>query len=258
MKMIVSDLDGTLFRSDRSISPRTLATLSELAVRNIRFIIATARAQRHLGRLLPFDFSNMYAVCYNGAEIYHGNQLIFCDYITENTAQAIVTWLQKQYQGINLALEVSNNFYTNFDINAMVGLMPPFTLVDFSVFDFPPVAKILVDLRGVSDTTTITDILPDNCVMVITDGGMLGQITHKTVSKFNAINYLAKSFEFGSEDAIAFGDDYNDLEMIRQCGIGVAMGNAPPKVKEAADIVTGTNDEDGVAMILERVIKGIL
>lgn len=257
MKIVVSDLDGTLLKSDRSVSPRTLAALSELAAHEIIFMIATARAPRHVYQLIPLNFSHIYMICYNGAEVYLDGQLVFCDYIAGNEVQAIVTWLQKQYPGIDTALEVSNAFYTNFDIDAMVGLMPPFTRVDFNIFDYQPTAKILVDLQRISDTKEITRMLPDDCTMVITDGGKIGQITHKTVSKLNAIKRLAQSFGFGPGDVIAFGDDYNDLEMIRECGIGVAMGNAPPQVKEAADRVTGTNDEDGVAMILEQIISGL-
>ncbi len=256
MRMVVSDLDGTLLKSDKSISEKTLQILGELEAKNIVFMIATARARRHIHNLLPFNFDNMYCINYNGAEIYHGSELIYNNYLEGNVAKYIVKWLQETYQGINVSLEISNRLFTNFDIKVMDNWSPPYTQVDFSTFEYKPTAKILVDLRYISDTAQIMEMLPDNCRMIITDGGTLGQIAHKDVSKINAVKSLAKSFGYGLEEVIAFGDDYNDIEMIRECGIGVAMGNAPQKVKEAADIIAGTNDEDGVAMELERIIKG--
>ncbi len=57
------------------------------------------------------------------------------------------------------------------------------------------------------------------------------------------------------KDIVAFGDDYNDIDMIRECGIGVAMVNAPDDVKAAADIIAATNEEDGVAAELEKMLK---
>ena len=84
MKMIVTDLDGTLLRSDKSISDRTLKALGRLDSKGIKLVIATARAKRHVAKLLPFDFVNMYIACYNGAEIYHGDKLIYYKSLMRN------------------------------------------------------------------------------------------------------------------------------------------------------------------------------
>lgn len=256
MKMVVSDLDGTLLKSDRTISRRTLQTLAGLTATNILFVIATARAHRNVYKLIPLALDNLYLICYNGAEIYHGGELIHSEYIKANQVKNIVVWLLEQYPDLRLSLEISNCLYTNFDIQEMPGWLPPFTQVDFRTFVYKPAAKILIDLRAIPDDTKITGKLPKNCSMVITDGGTLGQIAHMEVSKLNAIKSLAGCFSYGLEEVIAFGDDYNDLEMIRECGVGVAMGNAPQAVKDAADIVTLTNDEDGVAVELERIFSG--
>jgi hydroxymethylpyrimidine pyrophosphatase-like HAD family hydrolase len=186
----------------------------------------------------------------------HGSKLIHSNYIEEQTVKNIVDWLLEHYPKLRIALEISNRLYTNFDIKLMPGWMPPTTQVDFRAFIHQPTAKILFDLREVSDIPKINCQLPNHVSMVITDGGILGQIAHKDVSKLYAIKNLASSFGYGLEEVVAFGDDYNDLEMIRESGLGVAMGNAPQAVKDAANIVTLTNDEDGVACELERILKG--
>lgn len=156
MKMIVTDLDGTLLRSDKSISLRTLNVLRELDSHNIKFVIATARAKRSVQKILPFNLNNMYVVYYNGAEIYNGDNLIYHKYIESETVKGFVDWLIHRYPGINVALEISNELYTSFDISAMKGWIPPYTHVDFSLFEYKPAAKILVDLKGNVDVSAIT------------------------------------------------------------------------------------------------------
>lgn len=255
MKMIVTDLDGTLLRSDKSISQRTLDVLQELDSHNIKFVIATARAKRSVQKILPFDLNNMYIVYYNGAEIYNGDNLIYHKYIESETVKSIVKWLIHQCSGINIALEISNELYTNFEISVMKGWIPPCTQVDFSSFDYKPAAKILVDIRSGVDVDAIKDVLPEDCKIIITDGGTLGQISHKECSKINAIKSIAKILRYELEDIIAFGDDYNDSKMLMECGTGVAMGNAPDDIKKLANIIAATNDDDGVAIEIERILR---
>jgi len=257
MRMVVSDLDGTLLKNDKSISKRTMNSLKLLESLSIMFVIATARAKRHVYELLPFNFNNMYTILYNGAEIYHGTELIYSRYIETDMVRSLVGWFIERFPGINISLEISNHLYTNFDINIIKGWIPPYTQVDFNAFSYQPAAKILLDLRGVSDIHVIENRLPKNCKIIITDGGTLGQISHIDVSKINAVSYLALLFGFGLDEVVAFGDDFNDIEMISGCGIGVAMGNAPQEVKEMANIIAKTNNEDGVAIEIECLMKKI-
>ena len=74
-------------------------------------------------------------------------------------------------------------------------------------------------------------------------------------TKENAIEYLVKNLEIPLTEIIAFGDDFNDIGMLKLCGQGIAMGNAIPQVKEIADDITLSNNEDGVAKYLERLSK---
>jgi hydroxymethylpyrimidine pyrophosphatase-like HAD family hydrolase len=112
-----------------------------------------------------------------------------------------------------------------------------------------------VNLRYVGDISEVYEFLPDDCRIIITDNGALGQILNKDVSKAGGVKALAEVLGIGLDEVISFGDDYNDIEMIRECGIGVAMGNAPQDIKDAADIITASNDEDGVAIILEKLLE---
>lgn len=95
-------------------------------------------------------------------------------------------------------------------------------------------------------------VLPDECKAVITDDGTLCQIMHAEVSKWNSIQYVLQHLNREVSEVIAFGDDYNDMEMIEKCGIGVAMNNAVEELKSVAKFIAKSNDEDGVATFLEN------
>jgi hydroxymethylpyrimidine pyrophosphatase-like HAD family hydrolase len=84
--------------------------------------------------------------------------------------------------------------------------------------------------------------------------GHILEILHPAVSKWRALEQFAAQEGIRPEEIIAVGDDYNDLEMIRHAGLGIAMGNAIAAVKAAADYVTGSNAEDGLVRALERFI----
>ncbi|MDP4089537.1 MAG: HAD-IIB family hydrolase, partial [Bacillota bacterium] len=83
------------------------------------------------------------------------------------------------------------------------------------------------------------------------------EIMPKEASKTSAIEFLCRRFDLQSTEIIAVGDNYNDVDMIKFAGLGVAMGNAPDPVKQSADAVTLSNDEDGVAVVIEKYVLSL-
>ena len=92
------------------------------------------------------------------------------------------------------------------------------------------------------------------CDCIRFSDGFWYKFTKKNVTKENAIKKIAEVCGFGTDSIIAFGDDYADIGMLQLCGTGVAMGNAIDEIKEIADIVIGSNDEDGIADFIENEI----
>jgi hydroxymethylpyrimidine pyrophosphatase-like HAD family hydrolase len=116
-----------------------------------------------------------------------------------------------------------------------------------------PTTKVLLDTSSIDDIKAFESSLPCDCHMVITDNGRLGQIMAYGVNKSNALSYILHLLRTSIDRVMFFGDDINDMELIKECGIGVAMGNAVSVVKEVADYVTESNEDDGIAVFLSKI-----
>jgi Cof subfamily protein (haloacid dehalogenase superfamily) len=252
-KLIVLDLDGTLLRSDKTVSNKSISVLKECEKAGCKIVIATARPPRVAYNFIPEELTSEYAVCYNGAEIYKNQQKIHSQYICENSVKLLVDFFQIKYPKAKVSLEINNKLYSNYNIEKLFG-NNGYELVDYSEMTFKPTAKVLVNLSCVSSLENIIENIPQDCSMVITDEGSLGQIMAKGVSKLEAIRYILNEWKMEMDDIVAFGDDFNDIDIIKHSGVGVAMGNAVSDLKDVAKYVTKTNDEDGVAFFLEEML----
>ncbi len=81
------------------------------------------------------------------------------------------------------------------------------------------------------------------------------EIMNKAATKAKAIRFMEQHLNVRAEEVVAFGDNFNDLDMLQYAGLSVAMGNAPDEIKQAAKEVTASNDEDGIALVLNRIFR---
>ncbi|MCL1935456.1 MAG: HAD family hydrolase [Defluviitaleaceae bacterium] len=252
-KIIISDLDGTLLRSDKTISKYSVMILEKCKNEGYKLIFATARPPRDIYKYLPTQLKNEIVISYNGAMILENCNTIYRKTIDKNIVLEIIKISKNQ--GLNrICIEIDDKLYANFDATYYYG-WNPCEIVDFNELDFIEVLKIII----FSDKTIQPEFIkkiPTNCTGVITDNNSLLQIMNKDVSKWSAIKRVIDNFE-NIKDIIVFGDDYNDFDMIQNATIGVAMENAVPELKSIANFVTSSNDEDGVAVFLEKNIFNI-
>lgn len=117
---------------------------------------------------------------------------------------------------------------------------------------FPDTPKILVDVPDGFPFAAFAYLLPRSCQPVLTDEGTLYQLMPAGVDKAVGVAEVLERLGAGWRDTIAFGDDRNDLPLLARAGRAIAMGDALDAVKRAADEVTASNDDDGVAHWLER------
>jgi HAD superfamily hydrolase (TIGR01484 family) len=154
----------------------------------------------------------------------------------------------------NLAIETNDQIYTNFDASIIwVDIIAK--KLDIENFPKTEIDKIIIEMETVEKIKEIEKYLPDELYLEINEG-KLGLIMNRGATKWNAIKELLKYYKIEIKNTIAFGDDYNDLEMIENCGVGIAMENGIEEIKNKAKCICGKNDEDGIAKwIEENIVK---
>lgn len=249
IKLLALDLDNTLLRSDKSISHYTSDVLKRCRDRGMKIVYATARPLRTITPYMshtPCD-----AIIYhNGAHIVaDGKRIGDAHTIPIEIARTILGTLQAKYRGERLSVEIDDVLYANFDVSS-VWNYTSYVLSDF--FDLPETGadKILIEADLKIKHADIMPLLTPDIYCQMSEG-LIYLIMNKSATKLNGLKTLTDYWGLGLKDVAAFGDDHNDVGMLKSCGLGVAVGNAIKEAKEAADAVADTNDNDGAAKYIE-------
>lgn len=251
-RMIVTDLDGTLLKNDRTISEYSAEVLKKCQEKGIKVVFATARPLRTITPFLeqaPCD-----AIIYhNGAHIIAGGEHIGePQTIPIGTARDILLSLLKRNPKRRLSAEINGMLYANFDVSA-VWNYTRFVMTDFSILPDSDADKILIEAAQVTGEEEINELLSPEIYCQISENAIY-LIMNKNATKLNGVKTLCRYWDLDMKQTAAFGDDYNDMEMIRECGAGVAVGNAIPEVIECADFIADTNENEGVAKFIESLL----
>ena len=246
IKMIVSDLDGTLLRTDKTVSAATRAALARCREKGIKVAYATARGRSAevVTAGVPFDGRAVM----NGAIAYAGEAAIYNRLIPYAVARPLL--MACDAQEIKTASELAGMQYTNFVTTDLWPELDYFEVVDFSRHSLDA-EKLYAVIEAPGHADYISQHLPDELYMTLSNDG-LAMIMHREASKSKAIAALARTWGIEGGEIVCFGDDLNDIDMLRYAGTGVAMANAHNTVKAAANNLTSSNDEDGVADWLNR------
>lgn len=248
VKMIITDLDGTLLRSDKTVSKYTMSIFRSCINKGIKIALATARPIRAVKMLnIPLSFDA--AIYHNGAVINTDEGNFHYGISSQVTKDIILAALQNDAQA-RLCIEIDDKIYGNSDPSDIwPGI--EINLTDFGNLPSAPADKIILLTADIDKLSAISKVLSENMYLEISEN-TVGMIMHKDATKSNAIKQLTESFACSIDEVVAFGDDHNDVEMLRNCGMGVAVANAIDKVKAAADCICDTNDNDGVAKWIEE------
>ncbi|MBA2937309.1 Cof-type HAD-IIB family hydrolase [Paenibacillus sp. CGMCC 1.16610] len=261
IQAIVLDLDGTLLGSDKSISPRNYQTVKRCYDAGIHIIVATARPPRAANKfVMNFPFVD-HMVYYNGAlTTCKSKQTQRHISVPMEISQQISNYIELQAapQSI-ISYEVNDSWYTCTPIpDAQLGHFgirsndPKPSVVDKDFISTLSPTKILV--HGYSTWRDVIDQFGDQVNVIATDGEALVQIMHKSASKEEAVQWVLNDIGVKSENVMVFGDDFNDLGLFHKCGFPIAMENAIIELKNCAKHITQSNDNDGVAVALEKFV----
>jgi hydroxymethylpyrimidine pyrophosphatase-like HAD family hydrolase len=247
------DLDETLLGHDGQISVRSLAALRAWQASGKEIVIATGRPYRSVGRSLPEELQQAPLICYNGAELHLNGAKIYENFIPTAAARQIVEQLLAVPVEAHIGVELGGTLYLNRPMNRP----SPYEVADLLAVTTQPAAKVLVFSEHLAAFAPVLHVLPAGARAMFTPKYPFAQILAGTADKAEALRVLVEEHWGRSLQAVvAFGDDTNDVEMVRVSGLGVAMANAVEAVKAVATHTTAANDEDGVALVLERLLAG--
>lgn len=248
MKAIVVDLDRTLLRSDKTISTYTLGVLAACKEKGVRLMVATARPLRtalHYCEMIGADAM----VVSNGARVICGDHRM--EYgICRRSAVDLLNALAWE-PALTVTLETGDVAYSNKPVEEYETVLSD----DLAgTADREGALKILVTFSGEEALETVKANLTDDLYYTVANGHLI-QIMDKWATKWNGIKAMMDLCGCAPEETVCFGDDNDDIEPIKMCGLGVAVANAIDEVKAVADSITESNDADGVAKYIERMLQ---
>ncbi len=247
VKAIITDLDRTLLHTDKSVSERTLDVLQRCHDKGILIMAASARPLREIkvyNDIIGFDA----ITAINGAKVSLPNGIFEFGISCEMGEKILANVLH--YPDIFLSIETNKGLYSNRDI-------PEWKPVVYDKFPTLPNDIVLYKILASSERRNIYDeietVLPSKVYHTIANGVLI-QIMSREATKLNGIKRMLSYFDISLDRAVYFGDDNDDIEPIKCCGLGIAVSNAIPSVRNAADQIIDSNDKDGVAKFIETTI----
>lgn len=269
IKVIGLDLDGTVFDDQKRISPRTIAAIQAAAEKGVAVLPATGRFLAGL----PESFVGLkgvrYALTSNGAavtELASGRRLV-SRMLPDDTAAEVMRVLSRFDCVANAYIEghgfASDAIYRHLDEwyqgTGFAGYIRTFFHPDLTPLEIVQahpgaVEKISALFHTASEREQAVSALAGLPCLVCSSLSNNIEIGAEGADKGEGLLALAKALGYGAENVMACGDSGNDLAMIRKAGLGVAMGNASPAVKQAADYITLSNNDDGVAAAIEKFV----
>lgn len=270
IKLVAIDLDGTLLTDDKQLPQANIDAIHQAIQAGVQVVICTGRTLpgvREIMAQLPFDGEDDFLILQNGSVTHRLHNLEIVDQVTlSSQARAALLDFARVFdeegaqlvafdqEGMMLISQYEANDLVISDSKALSTPITPFTADEFLAFEGFNKAMVL----GEPDVLdSLKDRLPSELFdhySPVRSQPIIAEFLVKGVSKASGLKTLAQRLGIDAEHVMAIGDQLNDLEMLEWAGLGVAMGNAVAGIQEVADVVTGSNEEAGVAQAIERYI----
>lgn len=264
-KMLVLDIDDTLLNSERHITPKTFQALIEWQQSGRHLVLASGRPTPSLldvAKQLHMTQYNAYVISFNGAVITRlsDEQPIFSQTIDIAEQPQIIDYLQTN--GLSVLTYTDDHRILIDKPNAFSDVESELTGLEtlYNSTMIQQLATPRLKFIGVGDDNIVKQLDSQlnghfgTATYVTTSKPFFLEFMHRDVSKGDSIKRLCQHLNVSLDEVIACGDGNNDLTMIETAGLGVAMANATPLLKNAADVITRSNDEDGIAEIIAQYL----
>jgi hypothetical protein len=260
--VVATDLDGTLIRSDGTVSERSRRALAAAENAGALVVLVTGRPPRWMSSVVEQTGHRGLAVCANGALVYdlHTESVLEEHLIEPEIATEVVRALRDALPGLTFAVERGPRGFAHEPSYRPAWDTDDKLVAELDAILREPMAKLLARHRELDPDTLLAharDIVGELATLTHSSRDGLLEISAAGVSKASTLELLCHERGFGSGDVVAFGDMPNDLPMFAFAGRGVAMANAEPAVRAAASDTTTGNDADGVADYLDAILDAV-
>lgn len=266
-QMLVLDLDGTSTNSRKEVTPATKKALMEIQQAGKKVVLASGRPINGvlpLAKELKLDKFDSYILSFNGARItrYSNNKIIYnrtlpteviagcCEIVATFPGLDIITYDQEK-----IISGIAVNEYTKKE--SAINKMEILSVNNLSEYIDFPVNKLLIT----GEPTIIEQAMAalkrqfHSLLNIYRSEPFFLEIMPQKIDKANSLQKLLNSIGLSADAMICCGDGYNDISMIEYAGLGAAMENAQTLVKESADFITRSNDEDGILHVINRFMR---
>jgi len=285
-KLVAIDLDGTMLNQYGIITEKTRKAISKAQEKGVEVMIASGRAITSVKRFSKEINSNKYFISGNGAITYDikNNKILYENILSKTKALKIIKICEENSIYYNVYTE-NGIIAKNLSYNTLYYYKDNLTKPDENrthinivenVYDYfeqreEKILKIMICdehktvfnsiVRKLKELSEIEVLEVSHMSRKIIKQGtdeialeyFYTEVSAKDVDKWNALEEIIGLMNISKEEVVTIGDNANDLKMITNAGLGVAMGESAPYVKQSADIIAPTNDEDGVAIILNKI-----
>jgi Cof subfamily protein (haloacid dehalogenase superfamily) len=262
VRLVATDLDGTLLRSDGTVSRRSRNALDRLEGAGIELVFITARPPRWMGPIAAMTDHHGVAICANGAITYdlRAESIVDSRPLQTETALEVVRRLREAVSGGTFAVETVEGFACepghlvhqwDLELDAHVAdihqlLESPAVKLLFGHPEWTADDLLAVARETVGELAEVTHSNPERSAI---------ELSARGVSKATSLARLCQGRGIDAAEVLAFGDMPNDLPLLHWAGIAFAVANSHPEVLAAVSHTTASNDEDGVAQVLERLLE---
>ncbi|WP_406452386.1 Cof-type HAD-IIB family hydrolase [Streptomyces sp. NBC_00876] len=265
-RLIATDLDGTLLRDDKTVSDRTVAALAAAEEAGIEVFFVTGRPARWMDVVSEHVHGHGLAICANGAavaDLHDDGRLLKVRPLERENALDVVHTLRAAAPGTSFAVELTTGIHYepayppfHLDPGATVALAEKLLHEERPGAGFP-VLKLLAHHQELAPDEFLTlarTVAGDRASFTRSSPTSLLEVSGPGVSKASTLELCCAERGITAAEVVAFGDMPNDVEMLTWAGTSYAMGNGHPDAVAAASGLTVTNNEDGVAVVIERII----
>jgi Cof subfamily protein (haloacid dehalogenase superfamily) len=258
LRLVATDLDGTLLRPDGSVSERTRAALAAVQERGLRVVLVTGRPVR-TARLIAAEVRvDDLLICSNGAIVYDvaREAVVAHRPIAPESARDLIAVLRAALPGVCFGFELGLRWACERGWSALSAVEESHGDDALLLCD-EPVTKVVVrhPRASVDELLAAVQALGRDDVLATQSGAPFVELSAAGVDKARALAELCRGLGIAPAEVVAFGDMPNDLPMLAWAGHGVAVADGHPRLLAAADEVTASSSQDGVAVWLERLVS---